>query len=129
MRLSVPHHCHLQGIGSGVGALISYGTGHITSGGRIHNYHWIFLIDGILTLICGAAFLLLCPDQAESAWFLDQRERQIAVERLRANQSSLSSKTWKWWQFGEAFAIWKDPQGVLRKFSRSVLKADVGGLG
>lgn len=87
----------------------------------MHNYHWIFLIAGILTLICGAAFLLLCPDQAESAWFLDPRERQIAMERLRANQSSLSSKTWKWRQFGEAFAVWKDPQGVLRELFRCLL--------
>ncbi|KAI5453868.1 hypothetical protein NCC49_004864 [Naganishia albida] len=102
-----------NGIGSGVGALISYGTGHIGTLGRIHNYHWIFLIAGILTLVCGAAFLVLCPDQAESAWFLCARERQVATERLRANQSSLSSKTWKWAQFGEAFAFWKDPQAVL----------------
>jgi ACS family allantoate permease-like MFS transporter len=87
----------------------------------VHNYHWIFLIDGILTLICGGAFLLLCPNQAESAWFLNERERKVAVERLRGNQSSLSSKTWKWGQFGEAFAVWKDPQGILRESSRTLL--------
>ncbi|KAJ9116221.1 hypothetical protein QFC24_006812 [Naganishia onofrii] len=104
-----------NGLGSGIGALISYGTGHITSTSpTVQNYHWIFIIDGILTLICGAAFLLLCPDQAESAWFLSSRERAVGKERLRTNQSSLASRRWKWEQLGEAFAVWKDPQGVLR---------------
>ncbi|KAJ9121466.1 hypothetical protein QFC22_002082 [Naganishia vaughanmartiniae] len=104
-----------NGLGSGIGALISYGTGHITSTApTVQNYHWIFIIDGILTLICGAAFLFLCPDQAESAWFLNARERAVGKERLRTNQSSLASRRWKWKQLGEAFAVWKDPQGVLR---------------
>ncbi|KAJ9095953.1 hypothetical protein QFC21_005315 [Naganishia friedmannii] len=95
----------VTGLGSGIGALISYGTGHITSTApTVRNYHWIFIIDGILTLICGAAFLLLCPDQAEFAWFLSVRERAVAKERLRTNQSSLASRRWKWEQLGEAFA-------------------------
>lgn len=67
----------------------AYGVGQIY-GTSIPNWAYIFLLNGIITLLGGMAFLWLCPNSPESASFLDLKERTIALNRVRLNQSSLS---------------------------------------
>lgn len=108
-------HHYYQGLGSFIGGLISYGTGHIDAGETIPNWIWIFIINGTLTVIVGMCFLWYAPEQAENAWFLSEEDRIIAKERVRGNMSSLSADEWKWSGMFEGLLPWRDPQGWLRK--------------
>lgn len=67
-----------------------------------------------MTIIVGVVFLWICPEQAESAWFLTPEERMMGKERVRGNMSSLESKVWKWDGMGEALLPWRDLQGWIR---------------
>jgi len=103
-------------LGSFIGGLISYGTGHIDAGPHVPNWIWIFIINGTLTIIVGCVFLWVCPEQAETAWFLSPREREVGKERVRGNMSSLESKVWKWDGFWEGVLPWNDLQGWVREY-------------
>lgn len=111
LRVGIWYCCN--GLGSFIGGLISYGTGHIDAGETIPNWIWIFIINGTITVIVGVCFLWYAPEQAENAWFLSEGERIIAKERVRGNMSSLSADEWKWSSMFEGLLPWKDPQGWL----------------
>jgi len=108
LRVGLWYCCN--GIGSFLGALVSYGMGHVHVG-NIPNWAWIFILNGAITIVFAVLFLWLCPESPESYSRLTAHEKAIALERVRSNKASLHSKTWKWAQFREAVCPWIDPQG------------------
>lgn len=53
---------------------------------------------------------ILMPDHQRNARWLNAREQEIAIERVRANKTVTSDHHWKWSQFWEALY---DPQTTL----------------
>ncbi|KAI0169856.1 MFS general substrate transporter [Hypoxylon sp. FL1284] len=93
----------MNGVTFVVGSLVTYGLGHVASD-RIYRYQTIFLFCGGLTVVFGAAFLVLMPDSPMEARYLSEREQAVAVERLRANQMGVASRRWRWDHVRETFA-------------------------
>lgn len=103
----------MNGITSVFGSLSTYGLGHI----ELHSYqvlsplspppslpsphqtltYWqiIFLYCGGITLIFSIISILFFPDSPMEARFWRYNERDIAIERLRANQMGIVSRKWK----------------------------------
>lgn len=108
LRVGLWYCCN--GLGSFTGALISYAMGHVHVRG-LPNWAWIFLLNGMITIVFAAAFLLLCPESPEKWSRLTPHERHVALERVRGNKSSLHDRHWKWGQVAEALLPWRDPQG------------------
>lgn len=46
--------------------------------------------------------MYLMPDNQANARWLSERERKVAIERVRENQTVTSNNKWKWDQFWEA---------------------------
>lgn len=85
--------------------LVSYGCGHIH--GALDPWRYIFIVTGSFTM--GWAFVcwFLLPDSPEKASFLNGRERMIAVDRAKSNQTGTTEdKAFKKEQVWEAL---KDP--------------------
>ncbi|KAH7370950.1 major facilitator superfamily domain-containing protein [Rhexocercosporidium sp. MPI-PUGE-AT-0058] len=85
----------MNGVTTILGSLLSYGFGHIKSK-ALHSYQIIFLACGLLTVVFSVIVFLFMPDSPVDAKFLNERDRLLAVERLRANQMGVVSTTWKW---------------------------------
>ncbi|KAI0105914.1 MFS general substrate transporter [Daldinia grandis] len=85
----------MNGVTFIVGSLVTYGLGHVVST-KIYRYQTIFIFCGVLTVLFGITFLVFMPDSPMEAKYLSERERSIAVERLRANQMGVASRQWKW---------------------------------
>ncbi|KAL2130872.1 hypothetical protein VTI74DRAFT_5826 [Chaetomium olivicolor] len=85
----------MNGITAIVGSLFTYGLGHIESK-VLFKYQIIFLFCGLLTVVYAGLVLWLMPDSPMEAKYLKEREKVIAVERLRANQMGVSSREWRW---------------------------------
>lgn len=96
----------MNGVTFIVGSLVTYGLGHIMST-KIYRYQTIFIFCGVLTVIFGVVFLVFMPDSPMEAKYLSERERIIAVERLRANQMGVASRQWKWDHVKETFTDFK----------------------
>ncbi|CBX97605.1 hypothetical protein IAQ61_001184 [Plenodomus lingam] len=96
----------MNGVTFIVGSLFTYGLGHIHSE-TMFKYQIIFLFCGLLTVVYAFVVLVFMPDSPMKAKYLSERERIIAVERLRANQMGIQSGDWKWEQVWETLIDFK----------------------
>ncbi|KAK4159507.1 major facilitator superfamily domain-containing protein [Cladorrhinum sp. PSN259] len=85
----------MNGVTAIVGSLFTYGLGHIETT-VMFKYQIVFLFCGLLTVIYSGVVLWLMPDSPMEAKYLTEREKVIAVERLRANQMGVASREWRW---------------------------------
>ncbi|KAF6820618.1 allantoate permease [Colletotrichum plurivorum] len=92
----------MNGVTFIVGSLATYGLGHIKTH-TLFSYQIIFLFCGLLTVSYSFIVLILMPDSPISAKYLTEREKVIAVERLRANQMGMQSGNWRWDHVWETF--------------------------
>ncbi|KAF5384736.1 hypothetical protein D9757_006230 [Collybiopsis confluens] len=105
----------------------------------IAGWRWLFIICGVMTAPCACGLLLVLPDLPSNTrvWYLDQKEREFALERSLAIGKSPPGKTklnltllkraflsWKWYTlvigyvlYGSScqntgfFAIWMKATG------------------
>lgn len=87
------------------GGLIAYGLGHIKS--SIPPWKWFYVIYGIITFFWGWVLFFFLAESPATAKFLTDRERLIAVQRLRDNRTGIKNTTFKKEQAVEALL---DPQ-------------------
>lgn len=62
----------------------------------------IFIINGVLTIALGLFIPWHIPNKPTDAWFLNEREKKILVQRIRGNQQGFGNKHFKKEQFWEA---------------------------
>lgn len=89
-----------NGFGIALGGLLGFGIGNIKGG--LPSWKFEFLIIGALCCIWGVVMMIFLPDSPVTAKGLTQREKRIAVERLRENQTGVENKHFKWYQVREA---------------------------
>ncbi|OXG19188.1 allantoate permease [Cryptococcus neoformans Ze90-1] len=126
LRVGLWYCCN--GLGSFIGALVSFGMGHIHVD-NVPNWAWIFIFNGGITVIFGTLFLFLCPENPQTCKVLNAHEKRVALERVRTNRSSLGSKIIKWYQVKEALCPWICPQGWSYFFIVMSLSLPNGGIG
>ena len=90
-----------NGVGIALGGLLGYGIGHIN--GALASWRLEFIIIGALCCVWGIVIGILMPDSPVTAKFLSKREKRIAVERLKSNQTGIENKHLKPYQIAEAF--------------------------
>lgn len=95
-------------IGVFVGGFIAYGLGHIRS--SIPSWKWFYIIYGIITFFWGVLVYFKLPDTITNASFLNDREKFVAVERIRLNKTGVKNQVFKKYQMIEALC---DPQILL----------------
>ena len=44
-------------------------------------WRWLFIVEGIISLVLGAICWVTLPNTAEKAWFLKEDERQLMIDR------------------------------------------------
>ncbi|WWC95627.1 hypothetical protein V866_002492 [Kwoniella sp. B9012] len=119
-----------NGFGSMVGGIIAFGMGHVNTG--ISGWKWIFVINGLITVIWGVLVFLLLPPSPMHAKFLTESERVLAVHRIRSNNTGILNRHLKWSQVREALNPFEDPQGLLLFlviFCNEVLNGGFGAFG
>ncbi|KIX01735.1 uncharacterized protein Z518_09461 [Rhinocladiella mackenziei CBS 650.93] len=83
-----------------IGAAINFGFAHIT-GGDLKKWQYLYLMAGSLTVLYGIVFLFF-PNSPAQAWWFDEEEKRVAIERLRMGQLGVRCQKIKWSQFREA---------------------------
>ncbi|KAJ5106393.1 major facilitator superfamily domain-containing protein [Penicillium angulare] len=95
-------------IGNFFGGLISYGLGSMHP--SFPTWKLFFVFFGALSFAFSLSLIFLMPDNQSNARWLNEKEKKIALERVRENQTVSSDNEWKWSQFWEAL---RDPQTIL----------------
>jgi ACS family allantoate permease-like MFS transporter len=78
--------------------------------GTIATWKIFFLFFGSLSFVFSLILMYFMPDNQANARWLTERERKVAIERVRENQTVTSDDHWKWKQFWEAL---RDPQTIF----------------
>ncbi|KAK8098133.1 uncharacterized protein PG998_013619 [Apiospora kogelbergensis] len=110
---------------------IGWGIGFIYG-----DYQWraMFWITGAITIVWAVVIGLFLPDNPVKAKFVEPREKAIAIERMRVDQTGIENKTFNKGQMIEAFKDVKTwlmclfhltisiPNGGLTNFAPLVIK-------
>ncbi|KAK4233802.1 major facilitator superfamily domain-containing protein [Achaetomium macrosporum] len=97
------------------GGLLAFAIGHMQGVAGLNGWRWIMIIEGLPTVCLGIASWWLLPNEPETAYFLDEKERAMAASRLRRQTGYTAEaaefhwkdvraglKDWKVWAFSLA---------------------------
>ncbi|KAF3007713.1 hypothetical protein E8E13_009639 [Curvularia kusanoi] len=113
------------------GGILAYGVGHVRS---IEPWKAVFLLFGALTMAWSTAIYFFLPNEPSNARFLDEADRDKAINRVQENMTGIKNNTWKWNQSIEALLdvkIWllvsiqvaqNIANGGLQSFSSIIIK-------
>ncbi|KAF4126113.1 Major Facilitator Superfamily [Geosmithia morbida] len=92
-------------VAGGLGGLLAYGIGHMDGVSGMEGWRWILIIEGLPSVLLGVVSYFALPNDAQSAYFLDEKDRTL-VEARRTREyavtDEMSSK-----DVGRAFGDWK----------------------
>lgn len=115
------------GIGVLVGSLLLYAIGHVQ--GALAPWKYQFMVIGSVTSVWAIALFFLLPDNPIHAYFLNERQRIVAVERLRADQIGIENKTVKRDQVIETFTDIKTYWYMIMVFAVNLTNGAATGFG
>jgi MFS family permease len=88
------------------GGLLARGISEMDGLGGKAGWAWIFILEGILTLIIAAVAFFVINDYPETARFLTEEERVEVVRRLHEDRSALADEFGMQY-FWDALKDWK----------------------
>ncbi|RFU26093.1 hypothetical protein B7463_g10247, partial [Scytalidium lignicola] len=68
------------------GGLLARGLSAIGHAGGLTGWRWIFIIEGLITVVAGILSYFMLPNAIETAKFLTEEERLYAIERLAGDK-------------------------------------------
>ena len=77
----------MSGVAQIVGAILMYLIGQAPPM-AIANWRVMFLICGAFTIVAGLIFIFTVPADGSEAWFLNEKQRRIAIERLALDRAT-----------------------------------------
>lgn len=96
------------GVSQIVGALLMYGIGSGVH--TIATWRVLFMVCGGCTIAAGILFIFGMPGDTKSAWFLNERERHVATQRLALDRATRDRAHFDMAQAREAL---RDPRTAL----------------
>jgi len=77
------------------GGAIAYGVGHMDQVGGLAAFRWLFILEGLPSLLSAPLVWFCLPDYPETVTWLSPKERELALERLAVEGSKGDGKmTW-----------------------------------
>ncbi|KAJ0413200.1 major facilitator superfamily domain-containing protein [Aspergillus carlsbadensis] len=77
------------------GGLLAYAFDTVSGAAGLSGWQWLFLTEGIATVIFGVAIWFLLPDFPETASWLTEREKKFIQARLPSNAPRANEKNFK----------------------------------
>ncbi|KAH8666219.1 major facilitator superfamily domain-containing protein [Ilyonectria robusta] len=92
--------------------LLAFAIQHMDGIAGLGGWRWIFILEGILTVLMGCTIPFLLPDSPKAAKFLTLTEKETIISRLQHDAGPASAKTgiddsFKWAFLKEALLDWK----------------------
>ncbi|KFY48886.1 hypothetical protein V495_00943 [Pseudogymnoascus sp. VKM F-4514 (FW-929)] len=92
------------------GGLIAYGISFMDGAAGLSGWRWIFILEGIPSVLVGIACIFFLPNNVETAYFLTEDERKLMLNvRFREVGQTPSSQKFHWADVKEGakdFQLW-----------------------
>jgi len=96
------------------GGLLAVAIGEMSGAGGKAGWSWIFILEGLFTVVCGAISFWVVVDFPDDAKFLTPLEKHVVVARLKQDgQASHKYEQFKWKSFWASYRDWKTYSGML----------------
>lgn len=95
-------------IAGACGGLLAYGIGFMDGISGLKGWRWIMILEGIPTVIIGVFTWFFLADDPDTAYYLNEEERQLSIRR-RTRQVGLteSAQKFHWADVKEGALDWK----------------------
>ncbi|KAF2653344.1 MFS transporter [Lophiostoma macrostomum CBS 122681] len=119
------------------GGILAYGISKMKGVGGYNGWRWIFILEGLLTIVVAAVAYLFISNYPESVSWLTDNERKFIQARLKADSDSTNHEQFKWsealvavkdikcWLYCFAFHTMSLPLYTLSLFLPTIIK-DMG---
>lgn len=95
-------------ISGALGGLLAYGIGHMDGVAGLHGWRWIMIIEGLPTFCLGIATFFLLPNDADTAYFLNENEKKaMKIRHSREYGMTKSAQVFSKTDMMKAFKDWK----------------------
>ncbi|KAI5118011.1 hypothetical protein M0805_008110 [Coniferiporia weirii] len=96
------------------GGLLAAAISNMDGLGGKPAWAWIFILEGLVTVVAAIACFFLVQDFPDTARFLSSRERAFVIRRLQADdQFSASGEDMRWRNVWKSLVDWKTWMGTL----------------
>lgn len=92
---------------SAFGGILAFGLCQISGPGDFEGWRWLFIVEGLLTILLVPIFYFVFPVSPLDAWFLTPEEKQIMRARYDSDPHWGIDEKFSW---AEIFKIFKDPK-------------------
>jgi hypothetical protein len=75
---------------------IAYGVGHMNGTAGLSAWRWLFILEGLPSLLSAIAVFFLLPDYPETTSWLTEQDKKLAADRLRLEGSHGESAHMTW---------------------------------
>ncbi|KAG0347967.1 hypothetical protein BG004_006445 [Podila humilis] len=89
------------------GGVLAYGIEKMDGTAGLEGWQWIFILEGLPTVLLTVVVWFFLPDFPQTAAFLDQEEKDLAVTRLKIDAGPANQTEFSWKQFRMVFTDWK----------------------
>ncbi|OAP63379.1 hypothetical protein AYL99_02606 [Fonsecaea erecta] len=113
--------------GALVGSLLIYGIGHIH--GSLAQWKYQYLILDAITVMWGVFMVFALPNNPVTAYFLNERQKVVAIERMRSEQTGIENNKFKLYQVKEALVDPKTWIMFATTFCIHFVNGSVSGFG
>lgn len=95
------------------GGILAYGIAFMEGVGGLGGWQWIFILEGILTVVIGSLAYFFIVNYPDTAGFLKDSERKYIQKRLAADSDSTENEGFTW---SNVTAALSDPKVWLYSF-------------
>jgi len=96
-----------------VSGLLAYAIANMSGTGGYKGWRWIFIIEGLVTVVVGVVSKWIVVDWPETATFLNEHERAMLIARLAADQGEAKMNRLDRPATRRIFADWKIYAAIL----------------
>lgn len=89
------------------GGVLAYGIAQMEGVAGLHGWQWIFILEGLPTVLLTVVVYFFLPDFPSTAPFLSTEEKDLAVRRLLIDAGPATETAFSWRQFRAVFVDWK----------------------
>jgi hypothetical protein len=75
---------------------IAYGVGHMNGTSGLSAWRWLFILEGLPSLLSAIAVFFLLPDYPETSSWLTEQDKKLAADRLCLEGSQGQSEHMTW---------------------------------
>ncbi|ETN39865.1 uncharacterized protein HMPREF1541_06091 [Cyphellophora europaea CBS 101466] len=78
------------------GGILAWGIAHMRGVAGYNGWRWIFILEGLLTVVVAASAYFFIHNYPSTATFLSENERDVIQRRLKADSDATNDEAFNW---------------------------------